>query len=77
MAFLPLGIPVRGGLSTAKRVIQFDFFVLIKNKASTRLRRAGYFLLLVQEKVTKENTPQHRTSAARKCPALLGIDGVG
>ena len=51
-------------------------FLELKSKSfHSPCGRAGNFSLLVQRKVTKRNTPRHRTFAARKCPALLGAGG--
>ena len=36
----------------------FEFFLTASFRLSARIRRAGHFLLLVQEKVAKENTPR-------------------
>ncbi len=67
------------GTRQACRVIQRLCFSLLASRAraSTRLRRAGDFSLLVQREVTKRNTPRHRTSRAARarCPALLGGGG--
>jgi hypothetical protein len=44
-----------------------------KAKAFTALRAASYFLLLVQENVTKEKDTPFRTARMKpaRCPALL------
>jgi len=56
-----------------------DVAARAKAKAFTALRAASYFLLLVQENVTKEKDTPSRTARMKpaRCPALLGARRAG